>query len=92
MDDTITLRKLREMLRDPEVEESEIRPYVVVDEKHSRAFAPALCINPDRVDTEGLEGDIAAAFFNRISRKKRNAKYKLKKFCYLFIFCFSCHS
>jgi len=78
MAQTITLTKLREMMRDVEIDERELRPYLTEDPENSRAFAPSLTINTDNVDTEGLEGEIALRFFNWICKKRRQHRYRKK--------------
>lgn len=74
----ITLRQLREMLRNPDIDEQELREYVELDEVNSRAFAPVLRPKPDLVDTEGLEADILLGTFNSWSRSRRQQKYRRK--------------
>lgn len=78
MDNKITLNEFREKLRNLEISEHELRKYVVVDDDVSKAFSPALKINPDEVDDGGLEADIALSVFNGWSRRRRQRKYRKK--------------
>ncbi len=74
----ITLRELRRMLRDDDVTEQQIRPYLELDTQESRAFAPSIRVNPALVTDDGHEGDLAVAVLNSISKYKRQAVYRTK--------------
>ena len=74
----IKLNKLREMLYDIDVDDSEIRPFVMLDEERSGPFSPVVTINHELVEDTDEEGDIALGFLNSISRWRRQRKYKRK--------------
>jgi hypothetical protein len=75
----ISISKLHEILRDPDISEKELRPYFKLDEERSLPFAPVSCPNPDTVDLQGLEGDVLVGSFNWLSKRNRRRKYlKLK--------------
>ncbi|MCP4406158.1 MAG: hypothetical protein GY807_00020 [Gammaproteobacteria bacterium] len=74
----ITLSELRQMIRDLDVTDEEIASYLSIDSSNSTAYAPALKINPKAVDDEGLEGDVAMAFFNHWDRRRRQRRYRRK--------------
>ncbi|MDJ0851772.1 MAG: trypsin-like peptidase domain-containing protein [Myxococcota bacterium] len=75
----ITLRELQDRLLDPEIPEAELRDYFAIDEDRSEAFAPAVAIDPETVDDEGLEADIALRFLNSASRLKRKFRYDARR-------------
>ena len=74
----IALSELRARLRDPETPIEDIRPYLKIDPERSQAFAPALTVDRDVVDDEGLEGSFTIGFFNWVSRRRRAARYRRK--------------
>ncbi len=78
MVDIIKLSELREKLRNLDIDEKELRPYLIEDLSKSKPFSPAITINPKLVDKEGLEGDVAVSFFNWISKRRRQHRYRKK--------------
>lgn len=75
----ITQEELLNMLRNEDIPDSEIRPYLKVDEKQPCAFHPTVTFNPDYVlsDTD-REGDILVSVLNWFSKKRRQKKYQKK--------------
>jgi V8-like Glu-specific endopeptidase/endonuclease/exonuclease/phosphatase family metal-dependent hydrolase/lysophospholipase L1-like esterase len=71
----ITLNELRELLRQTQPDESQLRKYLKTDYDLSRAFAPEVTIDTDKVDTEGLEAAIALGLLNGFSRRWRQNRY-----------------
>ncbi len=75
----ITLSQLLEMLRNEEVTDSEIRPYLIVDANQSTAFNPAITFNPELVEADpDQEGDVLVSAFNWLSKRRRQKKYRKK--------------
>lgn len=73
----ITLSKLNEMMRDPETySDEEIAAYLREPEETGPTWQPSVEVNPDLVDDEGLEADIAVAFLNRADRSRRHWRYR----------------
>ena len=81
MSPKIKLDELRSMMRDLKVDKKKLADYFIEDKINSRAFSPSLVINPETVDTEGLEGEIAMRFVNSISKMRRQYHYgqRIKK-------------
>lgn len=75
---TISISELKDMMRGIDVSDEEIAKYLLAEEETSSAFAPALKINPDLVDDEGLEGAVAMSAFNNWARRRRQKKYHRK--------------
>ncbi len=78
MAEKITLSELRQMFRNLDVADEKIASFLVEDSSNSTAYAPALKINPKVVDDEGLEGDVAMAFFNHWDKRRRQRRYQKK--------------
>ena len=78
MPNAIKLSELKEQLKDITIEEREFRKYLEEDVPNSRAFSPAIKINTNMVDTEGLEGQVAVRWFNFMSKLRRQLRYKAK--------------
>ncbi|MCL3882683.1 GDSL-type esterase/lipase family protein [Marivita sp. GX14005] len=80
----IPVDELRRMLFDIDVPEEDCAAYMLVDPAHSRAFDPAVRVNPallqppavgSGLDT-ALQGAIALGGLNGISRWRRNRRYR----------------
>lgn len=65
-----------ELLYNIDISDEELAHLVCVDEQLSGACAPVLTFNPATVVDEGDEADIALGFLNRISRWRRNSRYR----------------
>ena len=76
MKNKITFDELRDLLLDVEVPDSELRDYLTTDPELSTAFNPVVVPNPDLVVDSDLEAAVAVSFLNRISRWRRNQRYK----------------
>ncbi|MDP5220457.1 trypsin-like peptidase domain-containing protein [Ruegeria sp. 2205SS24-7] len=74
----ITLNDLRQMILDETVSDEEIAQYLMEDTDAPPAFSPRVSINPEMVDDQGLEADVAMAAFNSWSRRRRQRKYRRK--------------
>jgi V8-like Glu-specific endopeptidase/endonuclease/exonuclease/phosphatase family metal-dependent hydrolase len=75
----ITLSRLLEMLRDEDIDDHEIRPYLKLDEERSTAFDPAITYNPELVTDDATEeGQVFLASFNWFSKRKRQKRYRKK--------------
>jgi V8-like Glu-specific endopeptidase/endonuclease/exonuclease/phosphatase family metal-dependent hydrolase/lysophospholipase L1-like esterase len=81
MSPKIELDELRSMMRDCKVDKRKLADYFIEDKVNSKAFSPSLVINPETVDTKGLEGEIAMRFLNSMSKMRRHYLYgrKIKK-------------
>lgn len=81
MSPKIKLDELRSMMRDLKVDKKKLADYFIEDKINSRAFSPSLIINPETVETEGLEGEIAMRFLNSMSKMRRRYHYgrRIKK-------------
>jgi len=75
---TIDRAALEAMLSDPNVPEAAIRPYLTLDPIESQAFRPSVVVNPARVQFDGSEAALAIASLNRVSRWRRQARYRQK--------------
>ena len=58
MSPKIELDELRSMMRDCKVDKRKLADYFIEDKVNSKAFSPSLVINPETVDTKGLEGEM----------------------------------
>lgn len=68
---------LRRMM-DPDVPDSDIRPYVRLDTLESGDFRPVVKLNPDVVEMPVTEAAMALASLNGISRWRRQQRYARK--------------
>jgi lysophospholipase L1-like esterase len=78
---TITAAELDAMLRDPDVPDSAIRPWLMVDAAQSSAFHPVVAAAAGRVEGPGggaLESAFALAQFNTIARWRRRRRYEAR--------------
>ena len=72
----IVLNDLRTMIMDEAVTDEEIAQYLVEDKDAPLAFSPKVKINPELVDDQGLEAEVAMASFNAWSKRRRQRKYR----------------
>ena len=66
------------MLSDPDIPESELRPYLKLDCSDSRSFDPRIVPNPARVVYADTESAAALASLNAVSRWRRQTRYRRK--------------
>lgn len=76
MPDKITQADFERMLADLDVPDAEIARYLRVEESASRPFSPAVMADLSRVEVSELEGAVALAIFNGISRRRRQRRYR----------------
>ena len=80
----ISAAELETLLLDPEIPDSALRPYLMVDHSTSRAYRPEVRVNPSRVEGPGpAEGVRPEAAFllsplNGIARWRRQQRYRRK--------------
>ncbi len=74
----ITLTEFKAKIRDLDTSDEEIAAYLTEAPETPDAFAPQVRINPELVDDEGKEADVAMRFFNGMSRRRRQKKYLRK--------------
>ncbi|HEY0489325.1 MAG TPA: SGNH/GDSL hydrolase family protein [Telluria sp.] len=82
MTDRISVKQLEGMLLDIDVPDSEIRPYLAESLEESTPLNPVVKANPAKVEMTpragALEGAIALASLNSISRWRRQQRYRRK--------------
>lgn len=71
----ISQEELIAKIRDLETSDAEIAKYFIVDER-SDAFSPRVIPNPKLIEDNGMEGAFALNAFNKLSRGRRNRKYR----------------
>lgn len=79
--DRISMRELQLMVRDLDIPDSELRRYFTVDTALSRPYAPAVVIDPRRVDVlppDGLEGAMAMNWANGLARQRRKRRFEAR--------------
>ena len=74
----ISPRKLRRMLADPRVDDSELQRLVLIDEESRNSFEPILRANPETVDTTSMVFQGLLGGINRLARVRRQLQYRLK--------------
>ena len=79
----ITQEELQRKIADPTMEEKELRQYFLVDDEKSRAFSPALQLNPNTVKVEKsaegrARGDMLLAGANGLSRLRRRWAFEAR--------------
>ena len=90
----ITAEELRRRLLDPSVPEADLRPYLLLDESRSRAFAPSVRVNPSMlmpsppgsalssapggIVPDRLQGNVAVGGLNDIARLRRKLAYRAR--------------
>ncbi|MCQ0970223.1 hypothetical protein MLD63_07290 [Paracoccus sp. TK19116] len=78
MTEQITRTEFERMLMDPDVPDSALRPYVMIDPLESQALQPSVVVNPDRVAAGGLESAMALGSLNKVARWRRNQRYRAR--------------
>ncbi len=75
----ITTAEFYALASDTETTEAQLAPYLMLDEKHADAFAPAFKLNPETVvDAAQIEGDQALGWLNGWARSHRHRQYRRK--------------
>lgn len=74
----IDSQSLEAMLSDPDVPESELRPYLKLDPSDSKSFEPRIVPNPARVAFDATEAAVAVSSLNGVSRWRRQVLYRRK--------------
>lgn len=74
----ISEAELYEMLRDPEIPDREIAPYLTEDTHASTAFAPVIRPSPATVEPTMAQGAVLMGNANAIARWRRNERYKAR--------------
>lgn len=79
----ISMGKLQELMRDPDIPDSQIRAYFTAYPDASRPFSPAIIPNPELVDVtapdDELEGAMIMAWGNNLSRQRRQRKFRRRR-------------
>ena len=79
----ISMAELQRLMRDPDVPESQLRPFFTAYPEASRPFAPAIVPNPERVEVappaDELEGATMMDWANSLSRQRRQSKFKQRR-------------
>lgn len=78
MTQQITLTELKAKIRDIDTPDEEIAAYLLPAPEASDAFDPQVRINPELVDDEGQEAEVAMRFFNGMSKRRRQKQYQRK--------------
>jgi hypothetical protein len=78
MAETITLEELEAKMADPNTPVEELRPYLLPDDRNSRAFAPAFQPNPQNVDMPEAEfiSNFAGDWANDLARRRRRRAFE----------------
>ncbi|MGX4643865.1 trypsin-like serine peptidase [Massilia sp. SYSU DXS3249] len=78
----LSMRELQDMMRDPDIDEAQLRPYFVFDPSVSRAFAPGVIPNPALVDVaqplDVVEGAMLMSWASSLSRFRRQEQFKAR--------------
>lgn len=80
----ISLKDLNRMMADPNIDESDLRPFVELDDARSGPMSPALRLNEETVDVPdtdeaGARAKVAVASFNFLSRNRRQADFHRRR-------------
>lgn len=82
MNDRISVKQLESMLLDIDVPDAQIRPYLAESLEESTSLNPVVKVNPAKVEmmprAGALEGAVALASLNSISRWRRQQRYRRK--------------
>lgn len=78
MTHSISRAEFEQMLMDPDVPDSALRPYVILDPLESSSLQPRIIANPETVATGGLESAMALASLNGVARWRRNQRYRAR--------------
>ena len=80
--DRVSMRKLQEMMRDPNIDDDLLKGYFITHPEASKPFAPAVMPNPELVDVappaDTLEGVMMMGWANDLSRLRRQAKFRAR--------------
>ena len=71
----ISAAELHRLMTDPEVPDAELRPYLTTDAAGSKAFAPEVRVDLDKVDATRTEAAVFLNALNGISRWRRQERY-----------------
>ena len=78
----ISMRELQEMMRDPQVDDAELRTYFVGDPSLAKPFAPGVIPNPALVDIaepqDIVEGAMMMSWANGLSRLRRQEVFRAR--------------
>ena len=71
----IAAARLQAMLLDPDVPEEALRPYLMLDDTGTGAFAPVVRVNPHRLQETLTESALALGSLNGLARFRRRRAY-----------------
>lgn len=75
----VSMRQLQEMMTNPDIPDSELKKYFIVNPGTSRPFAPSIIPDPARVDvaapTDTLEGAMMMSWANGLCRLRRQKEF-----------------
>ena len=78
----VSMRELTDMMRDPGIDEAELRPYFKGAPELAKPFSPGIIPNPERVDIapprDNVEGAMAMSWANGLSRMRRQAAFQAR--------------
>jgi hypothetical protein len=78
----ISMAELQRLMRDPSVDESEVKQYFTADPSASRPFAPGVIPDPARVEvdppSDALEAAMLMSWANDLSRLRRQEKFRAR--------------
>jgi lysophospholipase L1-like esterase len=80
----IPLAELEAMLLDPDVPDSDIRPYLMLDDSGTRSYQPEIRVNPSKIEDAGPadgavpESAMFLSSLNGIARWRRQQRYRDK--------------
>jgi hypothetical protein len=79
----ISMEQLQEMMRDPDIPDTELKKYFTANPQTSKPFAPAIIPDPARVEVappaDGLEGAMMMSWANGLSRLRRQEKFRRRR-------------
>ena len=76
MSDHRRLAEVQRILADPDATGADLAPFVEIDETRSLAFAPAVRLRDDVLESTALEGDVLVGALNGFSRRRRARAYR----------------
>ena len=78
----VSMRELTDMMRDPGIDEAELRPYFKGAPELAKPFSPGIIPNPELVDIapprDNVEGAMAMSWANGLSRMRRQAAFQAR--------------
>jgi lysophospholipase L1-like esterase len=80
----IPLAELEAMLLDPDVPDSDIRPYLMLDDSGTRSYRPEIRVNPSKIEEAGPadgavpESAMFLSSLNGVARWRRQQRYREK--------------